>query len=65
MATPAHHDRRMREEAPMTTITNTAGRKEQARQQLKAALSAYRQMLDTFVNNQVPGSAAETDRIPS
>ena len=49
----------------MTTITNTAGRKEQAQQQLKAALSAYREMLDTFVNNQVPRAAAETDRIPS
>jgi hypothetical protein len=58
-------DRWIREEAAMTTITNTAGRKEQAQQQLKAALSAYRQMLDTFVNNQVPRSAAETDRIPT
>ena len=48
----------------MTTITNAAGRKEQAQQQLKAALSAYREMLDAFVNNQVPRPAAETDRIP-
>ena len=65
MAPSVHHDRWIREEAAMTTITNTADRKEQAQQQLKAALSAYRQMLDTFVNNQVPRSAAETDRIPS
>jgi hypothetical protein len=44
----------------MATIT-----KEQAQQQLKAALSAYREMLDAFVNNQVPRAAAQTDRIPS
>jgi hypothetical protein len=51
------------EEAAMTTITNPALRKEQAQEQLKAALSAYREMLDTFVNNKAPQGATDTDRI--
>jgi hypothetical protein len=47
----------------MAGITDTAPRKEQAEEQLKAALSAYREMLDTFAANRVPRAAAETDRI--
>jgi hypothetical protein len=53
------------EEAAMATITNTAHRKEQAQEQLKAALATYREMLDTFINNQAPKTATDTDRIPA
>jgi hypothetical protein len=49
----------------MAAITNTARPKEQPREQLKAALSAYWEMLDTFVNHRAPRAAAETDRIPA
>jgi hypothetical protein len=37
-------------------------RKERAQAQLKAALSAYGKMLDTYVHNQVPQAAAEAER---
>jgi len=47
----------------MADTTFNAARKAQAREQLKAALSAYREMLDTFAANRVPRAAAETDRI--
>jgi len=43
---------------------DAAHRKEQAQAQLKAALSAYSKMLDTYVHNRVPKAAAEADRIP-
>jgi hypothetical protein len=38
---------------------------EHQKEQLKAALAAYREMLDTFVNNQVPRAATPVDPIPT
>lgn len=55
----------------MAAITfNTAHQKEQVRKQLETALAAYREMLDTFVSNQMRQTAAEAEharprRIPS
>jgi hypothetical protein len=43
---------------------DAAHRKEQAQAQLKAALSAYSKMLDTYVHNRVPRAAAEADQSP-
>jgi hypothetical protein len=46
----------------MAAITfNTAHQKEQARKQLENALAAYREMLDTFVSNQMPQGTAEVE----
>jgi hypothetical protein len=46
----------------MAAITlNTAHQKEQARKQIEAALAAYREMLNTFVSNQMRQGAAETE----
>jgi hypothetical protein len=46
----------------MAAITfNTAHQKEQARKQLETALAAYREMLDTFVSNQMRQAAAEAE----
>jgi hypothetical protein len=44
----------------MADTTFNAARKAQAREQLKAALAAYGEMLDTFVNHRIPLAAAET-----
>jgi hypothetical protein len=44
----------------MAAITfNTADQEEQVRQQIKAALAAYREMLDTFVGNQTRPAAED------
>jgi hypothetical protein len=49
----------------MAVITfNTAHQKEQAREQLEVALTAYREILDTFVNNRMPRAPADADQIP-
>ena len=40
---------------------NAEHQKEQARQQLKTALTAYREMLDTFASDQIRPSAAEVE----
>ena len=46
----------------MAAITFIAAQqKEQARKQLKAALAAYREMLDRFVSNQMQLAAAEAE----
>ncbi len=46
----------------MAAITfNAAQQKQQARKQLEAALAAYREMLDTFVSNQMRQAAAEAE----
>jgi hypothetical protein len=46
----------------MAAITfNTALQKE-AREQLKTALTAYRQMLDTFVKDRMPRTEVEADQ---
>jgi hypothetical protein len=47
----------------MAEITFDAAQKAQARAQLKAALAAYGEMLDTFVNHPVPPAAAETGQV--
>jgi len=39
-------------------------RKQQAQEQLEAALAAYREMLDTYVHDRVPRAAVEADRSP-
>jgi hypothetical protein len=52
------------EEAAMAAITfNAAHQKEQARRQLQTALAAYREMLDTFVSNQMRQAAGEAERV--
>jgi hypothetical protein len=56
----AHNDRWILEEAAMAETTFNAAREAQAREQLKAALAAYGEMLDTFVNHPMPLAAAET-----
>ena len=46
----------------MAAITfNTAHQKQQVRKQIEAALAAYREMLDTFVSNQMRQAAAEAE----
>jgi hypothetical protein len=51
-----------RVEALMATITfDTADQNEQVRKQIKAALAAYREMLDTFVRNQMRQAAEEAE----
>src|ERR1700692_1908837 len=60
MASSAHHARWIRKEAAMAAITlDSALQKQQARKQLETALAAYREMLDTFVSNQLRRAAAE------
>jgi hypothetical protein len=44
----------------MAETTFNSARKAQAREQLKAALAAYSEMLNTFVNQPMPLAAAET-----
>jgi hypothetical protein len=46
----------------MAAITfDAAHQKEQVRKQLETALAAYREMLDTFVSNQMRQAAAEVE----
>jgi predicted RNA-binding Zn ribbon-like protein len=66
MVSSAHQGCWILEEAAMAAITvNAAHQKEQAQEQLKAALTAYREMLDTFVNNRVSPAAAEPEHVRS
>ena len=47
----------------MAEVTlNTAEQKEQLRKQVETALAAYREMLDTFVSNQMRRAAAEAEQ---
>ena len=47
----------------MAAITlDSALQKQQARKQFEAALAAYREMLDTFVSNQLRQAAAEAEQ---
>jgi type II secretory pathway pseudopilin PulG len=63
MASSAHHARWIRKEAAMAAITvDSVLQKQQARKQLEAALAAYREMLDTFVSNQLRQAAAEAEQ---
>jgi hypothetical protein len=60
MASSAHHDRQTREEASMAEITfNTAHQEERVREQIKTAVAAYREMLDTFVSDRMRQVAAK------
>jgi hypothetical protein len=64
MALSAHDVRWIRKEAAMTAITfNAAHHKAQA--QIKAALTAYREMLDTFVHSRIPQGEAEAGQAPA
>jgi hypothetical protein len=47
----------------MAETTFNAARNAQAREQLKAALAAYGEMLETFVNHPMPLAAAETGQV--
>ena len=48
----------------MAAITfNAAHQKEHVREQLKPALAAFREMLDTFVSNQMRRAAAEAEQV--
>jgi hypothetical protein len=49
----------------MAETTFNATRKAQAREQLKAALAAYGEMLDTFVNHPMPLAAVEAGQVPT
>jgi hypothetical protein len=50
----------------MAAITfNTTHQKEQVREQLKTALAAFREMLDTFVSNRMRQALAEAERVRS
>jgi hypothetical protein len=63
MASSAHHDCEIPEEAAMAAITFDAARqKEQVRKQLETALAAYREILDTFVSNQTRRAAVEAEQ---
>jgi hypothetical protein len=52
-------------EAAMAAITFNATRQKEAREQLNAALTAYRQMLDTFVRDRMPRTEVEADQPPA
>jgi type II secretory pathway pseudopilin PulG len=63
MPSSAHDARWIRKEATMAAITlDSALQKQQARKQLETALAAYREMLDTFVSNQMRKAAAEAEQ---
>jgi hypothetical protein len=48
----------------MAEVTfNTADRDEQVREQVKAAVAAYRDMLDTFVSSRARSAAAEAGEV--
>jgi hypothetical protein len=49
----------------MAEITFNTAQKAQAREQLKAALAAYGEMLDTFVRNPMQPAAAEIGPVPT
>jgi hypothetical protein len=63
MPSSAHHAGWIRKEAAMAAITlDSVLQKQQARKQLEAALAAYREMLDTFVGNQLRQAATEAEQ---
>ena len=49
----------------MAAIAFNATRQKEAREQVKAALTAYRQMLDTFVKDRMPRTEVEADQGPT
>ena len=49
----------------MAAITFNTARQKEAREQLKTALTAYRQMLDTFVKDRMPRTEVEADQAPT
>jgi hypothetical protein len=57
---PAHHDCQIRGEAAMDAIKVTQDQ-ERVQERVKAAVSAYRAMLDTFVNNPQRRIASEAE----
>jgi hypothetical protein len=62
MASPAHHDRWIREEAAMAAITlNTAHQADRFGQKLETVLAVVREMLDAFVSNRMRKVAAEAE----
>jgi hypothetical protein len=62
MASSAHHERSIREEAAMAAITfHTAHPKEKVREQLKNILAAFRETLDAFASNRMRRAAAEAE----
>jgi hypothetical protein len=64
MASSAHHDRETGEEATMAEITfNTAHQEQRVREQIKTAVAAYREMLDTFVSDRMRRAAAEAEQV--
>jgi len=66
MASSAHHDRWIREEAAMAAIAlNTVHQATHVREQLKPVLAAFREMLDTFVSNRMRQAAAEAEHARS
>jgi hypothetical protein len=59
MLSSAHQAPQICKEATMAEITfNTADQDELVREEVKAAVAAYREMLDTFVGNRTRPAAA-------
>jgi hypothetical protein len=52
-------------EAAMAAITFNTARQKEAREQLNAALTAYREMLDAFVKDRMPRTEVEADQAPT
>jgi hypothetical protein len=66
MASSAHHDRWIREDAAMAAIAlNTVHQATHVREQLKPVLAAFREMLDTFASNRMRQAAAEAEHARS
>jgi hypothetical protein len=62
---PAHHDCQIRRDATMDEINATQDQEndqERVQEQVKAAVAAYRAMLDTFVNQPERPIASEVER---
>ena len=60
MASSAHHDRELREEAAMAAITFIAAyQKLHIQEHLKTVLAALREMLDAFVSSRMRRAVAE------
>jgi hypothetical protein len=58
---PAHHDSQIRKEAAMDEI-NATDDQEHVQERIKAAVTAYRAMLDTFVNHPERRIAPEAEQ---
>jgi hypothetical protein len=64
MPSSAHQIHQMCKEAIMAEITfNTADPEERVREQVKAAVVAYHDMLDTFVSRRARTAAAEAGEV--